>query len=83
MKVCPRKCSYKHVWMETEGKKWSLRRTRVADELLYKREKQELIVLSQNFAICPSSAQFEWPGCIAIKITSAPDEIDLGRLRWG
>lgn len=24
MKVCPRKCSYKHVWMETEGKKMEL-----------------------------------------------------------
>lgn len=69
--------------MEIEGKKRHLQRTRVTDELLYKREEQKLIVLSQNFAICPNSVQFEWPGYIAFKNTSVPDEIasDLDRLR--
>lgn len=58
--VQPRKCesqeiNYKRVWMETErGKKRSLQRARIADELLYKREEQKLIVLSQIVAICPN-----------------------------
>lgn len=53
--ACFRKCDYKHVWMEIEGEKGHLRRIRIADELLYKREEQKLLVLSQNFAICPNS----------------------------
>lgn len=65
------------------GEKWSLQRTRIADELLYKREEQNLIVLSQNVSICPNSLRFEWSECIAVKNTSAPNEMDsdLGRLR--
>lgn len=45
-------------WRQRRNK-MGLQRTRIADELLYKSEEQKLIVLSQNFAICPNSAKFE------------------------